>query len=161
MFDDALSINNFDDFSCFSNSFLGVLRVSTDNEFGASKLGAKLREGPNIKLDARSADVLARFIARILANFSLMKDWFRVAVLLESVLGLANVVISMVFASSSNANLLPIAAMFRLFRAYNSAFWLAFVGAFLERTRNGGSYPASNVSARGELEAALLRLLVT
>lgn len=161
MLDDAFSINNFGYFSCFPNSLLGRFRVSKEIEFGASELGARLRKGPNVNLDAGGADVLASFVARFLANFSLMNDGFRVAELLESVLGLASVFMSVVFAGFSDVNLLLVAAMFRPLGLYNFAPWLAYVGAFLERARNSGSYPTSNVSARNELEAALLGLLVT
>lgn len=45
--DDPFCVNNFDDFDDFSflpNSLLGCFRVSAEVEFGASKLGAELRE---------------------------------------------------------------------------------------------------------------------
>lgn len=82
MLEDTLSINNSDNLSCFSNSRVGDSRVSTDVKFGASKLGAKLREGPNLELDASSADVLASSIARFLTDVLLMNHGSVGAVLL-------------------------------------------------------------------------------
>lgn len=163
MVDDAFPISNFDNFSWFSYPRLGRFRVSSDIKFGASKFRAQLREGPNLELDASSADVLASSAALFLANVSLMNHRSVVTELLVPNLRLAVIFISMIFvpASHSSCHLLVIAAMFRLLDIHSSAPWFTSPDAFLKRARNGISYPTSNVSARAELETAFLRLLVT